>query len=104
MKKYFIITYGCQANMADSERIAAKLEKDGYKQAQKIDDADLIVINSCSVRQSAVNRVYGKLRNLSANLSALGGKKIILAGCLLEHDKKKLQDKVNDIWHPDEYF
>lgn len=96
-KKYFIITYGCQANVADSERIMAKLEKDGYKQASKIDDANLIVINSCSVRQSAVNRIYGKLRNLK-------GKKIILAGCLLEHDKKKLRNKVDNIWHPDEYF
>ena len=96
-KKYFIITYGCQANVADSERISAKLEKEGYKKTSKINDANWVVINSCSVRQSAVNRVYGKLRNLK-------GKKIILAGCLLEHDKRKFKDKVEKIWHPDEYF
>jgi len=96
-KKYHIITYGCQANMADSERIARKLEQKGYKKIDKIENADLIVINACSVRQSAINRVYSKLNKLK-------NKKIILAGCLLASDKRKLKDKISEIWHPDEYF
>ena len=61
--KYFIITYGCQMNRSDSERIASVLENIGYKKASKIDEADLIVTNMCSVRQSAVDRVYGKIQN-----------------------------------------
>ena len=96
-KKYHIITYGCQANVADSERIASRLEKQGYKKTDKTERADLIVINACSVRQSAINRVYGKLNKLN-------GKKIILAGCVLEADKKKMKDKVWKFWNPSEYF
>ncbi|MBU2218969.1 MiaB/RimO family radical SAM methylthiotransferase [Patescibacteria group bacterium] len=96
-KKYHIITYGCQANVADSERIASKLNALGYRIAKDEKDADLIVLNACSVRQSAMNRVYAKINKYK-------NKKIILAGCLLESDKKKLKNKVSDIWHPDEYF
>lgn len=96
-KTYHIITYGCQANVADSERIAAKLESLGYRIAKDEKDADLLVLNACSVRQSAMNRLYAKVNKYD-------GKKIILAGCLLESDKKKLRDKVSEIWHPDEYF
>lgn len=85
--------------MADSERIARKLEMSGYKKAAKPENANLVVINACSVRQSATNRVYGKIRNLK-------NKKIIIAGCVLKEDKKKLLAKNKDIefWHPDEYF
>lgn len=99
MKTYHIITFGCQANLADTERIARKLEISGYKATAKPESADLIVINTCSVRQSAINRVYGKIRNLK-------NKKIILAGCILREDKKKLLAKYPNLefWHPDEYF
>jgi tRNA-2-methylthio-N6-dimethylallyladenosine synthase len=97
MKKYHIITFGCQANVADSERITSKLNALGYRIAKDEKDADLIVLNACSVRQPAVNRLYAKV-NKYKNI------KIILAGCLLEKDKKKLKDKVSEIWHPDEYF
>ncbi len=103
--RYFILTYGCQANYADSERIAKKLENAGHKKTDKIEKADLIVLNACSVRQSAMHRVYSKINKYSAQgRSASGGKKIILAGCVLPADRKKLKNKVAEIWHPDEYF
>ncbi|MCF7835941.1 MAG: tRNA (adenosine(37)-N6)-dimethylallyltransferase MiaA [Candidatus Marinimicrobia bacterium] len=95
--KYFIKTFGCEANKADSERIAWKLESEGHKKAKSEKEAKLIVINACSVRQSAIDRVYGKIKNLSS-------KKIILAGCVLDRDIKKFSEKVDEIWHPDEYF
>jgi len=102
--KYSIITYGCQANKADSERIAGRLENAGYKKSASENGADLIVINACSVRQSAMDRVYGKVKNF-ANLKNQKSKiKIIVAGCLLESDKKKLEHQVDEIWHPNEYF
>jgi tRNA-2-methylthio-N6-dimethylallyladenosine synthase len=82
MEKYWIITYGCQMNKSDSERIALVLEKKGYQPAENEVSADLIVINICSVKQSAVNRVYNKLKNLKT-------KKIILTGCILQEDKDK---------------
>ena len=57
IKKYFIKTFGCQANEADSERLAGALEKKGYQLAKKIEEADQVIINTCSVRESAENRV-----------------------------------------------
>ncbi|MBL7155396.1 MAG: MiaB/RimO family radical SAM methylthiotransferase, partial [Candidatus Portnoybacteria bacterium] len=89
--KYYIITYGCQMNKSDSERMAAQLEEKGYQLARQIKRADLVVINVCSVRQSAINRVYSKVKQLS-------NQKIILTGCLLEKDKKRLANQVYQIW------
>jgi len=89
--RYFIVTFGCQMNISDSERIAAILEKIGYKPASKINEADLVVTNMCSVRQSAVNRVYGlaqKLEELKAKNPKL---KTILTGCVLNKNKIKLK-------------
>ncbi len=90
MKKYWIITFGCQMNISDSERIASVLEKAKYKKAPQIEGADLIAVNMCSVRQSAVNRVYGlvpKLKELKTKNRKL---KTILTGCVLSQDRKKL--------------
>ena len=87
--KYFIFTFGCQMNKADSERIAALLEKTGYEPAENEKDADLIVANMCSVRQSAVDRVLGfgklfpELKAKNPNL------KTVLTGCVLIEDFKK---------------
>lgn len=84
MKKYFIVTYGCQMNLADSEEIAQFLEKK-YRPAENIKHADLVVVNMCSVRQSAVDRVFGlkdKLKNKIA----------ILTGCILPKDKRKFEN------------
>jgi len=90
--KYHIITFGCQMNKADSERIAANLEGKKYKKASKIDEADLIVVNMCSVRQSAVDRVYGllpKFKKLKA--------RTVLTGCILKEDRRKLNNRFDEI-------
>ena len=95
--KYHIITFGCQMNKADSEKIAAVLENKGYKAASKINEADLIVVNMCSVRQSAVDRVYGVLEKLKSQKLEV---KTILTGCILKKDKKKfakLFDEIIDV-------
>jgi tRNA-2-methylthio-N6-dimethylallyladenosine synthase len=103
--RYFIATYGCQANYADSERIARRLENQGYARTNQIEEADLVVINACSVRQSAVDRIYAKINKIHDPIHDPAGRvKIILAGCVLPLDKKKLRNKVSEIWHPDEYF
>jgi tRNA-2-methylthio-N6-dimethylallyladenosine synthase len=91
-KKYFIITYGCQMNYSDSERVAGVLENIGYKQTLKIDKADLIVVNMCSIRQSAVDRVYG-LRQKFNKFKISNPKLItILTGCILKKDKRKFSE------------
>jgi len=78
-------------NKSDSERMAAQLEEKGYQLARQTKEADLVVINVCSVRQSAINRVYSKVKQLN-------NQKIILTGCLLEKDKKRLANQVYQIW------
>jgi len=84
--KYFLITFGCQMNESDSEKIVVVLEKTKYQPASKIDEADLIVVNMCSVRQSAVDRVYGVLPKIKKAKS-------LLTGCILKKDRKKLAEK-----------
>ncbi len=95
--KYYIITYGCQMNISDSEKIAYKLEKEGYQLAKNMEQADLVIINVCSVRQSAVDRVYGKVRLLNKLKQKNPKLKIILTGCILESDKKKLENQIDGI-------
>ncbi len=93
MKQYYITTYGCQINQSDSERIISVLENIGYKPVSKTNEADLILINSCSVRQSAVDRVYGQIKNYSKLKKKNPKLKILLTGCILKYDYKKLKDK-----------
>jgi tRNA-2-methylthio-N6-dimethylallyladenosine synthase len=83
MRKYFIKTFGCQANTADSERIAAALQSRGMQAAQGINEADYVVINTCMVRQSAENRVYGLINNLEQLKTENRKSKIILTGCMV---------------------
>ena len=64
MKKYHIWTIGCQMNEADSGRVAAELDALGYAPTDAIDDADVIVLNTCVVRQSAEDRAVGRLWSL----------------------------------------
>ncbi len=100
MKKYHILTYGCQMNRSDSERIAAVLEKAHYKQSPTINRADLIVVNMCSVRQKPVDKIKNQISRLRLRF---GGQakikklKIILTGCVLKQDKEKLATMVDYI-------
>ncbi len=83
-------------NRSDSERIAAVLEKIGYSPTLDKDKADLIVINVCSVRQSAVDRVYGQISNIkNKNLKKIKNQKIVLTGCILPKDKENLKNKTD---------
>jgi len=80
--KYFIKTFGCQQNHADSERIKKYLKDKGMKKAKGYSDADYIVINTCMIRQSAENRVYGLVNNLSKLKIENGKLKIAVTGCM----------------------
>jgi len=92
--KYFVVTFGCQMNESDSQKIASVLEKKNYSPAPEMSSADLIVINMCSVRQSAVNRVYGILKNIKeANPKV----KTILTGCILKKDRRKFEKLFDEI-------
>lgn len=81
--KYYIKTFGCQQNKADSERIASFFEAKGMTPAKSYQEADYVIINTCMVRQSAEDRVYGLVKNLSEIKKRNPKLKIILTGCMV---------------------
>jgi tRNA-2-methylthio-N6-dimethylallyladenosine synthase len=88
-KKFFIETYGCQMNVADSEVVASILQMDGFDPATKINEADLILINTCSVRENAEQRVLARLQYFQ---SWKKKKNLIVGvlGCMAERVKNQL--------------
>ena len=94
-KKYFIKTYGCQMNEHDSENIKALVEKMGYIATDKMCDADLIILNTCSIRENANNKVFGMLGRIK-NLKEKRKDIIVgVCGCMMqeEHICNKIIDK-----------
>ncbi len=91
MAYYHIWTIGCQMNKADSERLADSLEKLGYTATSDIDKADLIVLNSCVVRQSAENRVVARLDSLKPLKKSSPDTVLALAGCMVDSDTTGLK-------------
>lgn len=81
--KYFIQTFGCQQNVADSERLASTLVGRGMEKADSIEEADYIVVNSCMIRETAENRVYGLVNNLAPLKDANPSLKIVVTGCMV---------------------
>ncbi|MDD5094722.1 MAG: tRNA (N6-isopentenyl adenosine(37)-C2)-methylthiotransferase MiaB [Dehalococcoidia bacterium] len=93
MNTFYIWTIGCQMNKADSDSLASKLRQLGYREAQKAEDADIIVLNSCAVRQSAEDKVRNKLTNLKALKRKRPDVTIGLTGCLVDSDIGSLQSR-----------
>ncbi len=82
-RRYFIWTAGCQMNVADSQRVASSLERMGYRSADKPGQADVIVLNTCVVRQSAEDKAHGYLTSLMANKRSNPDLVINLMGCMV---------------------
>jgi tRNA-2-methylthio-N6-dimethylallyladenosine synthase len=96
--KYYIKTFGCQQNISDSERIAGFLEMHKFKLAKDTKSANIVVFNTCGVRQSAEDRVYGQIHNLKQQAAHNQRQvKIILTGCLANRKdvQRRLKDKVD---------
>ncbi len=92
-KTYYIKTFGCQTNKVDSEKISFFLDQVGLKKSQTINKADLVIINSCAVRQSAEDRVIGLAYNLNKKEKQ---PIVIVSGCLLYHKNEYLKEKFVD--------
>ncbi|MBT8250691.1 MAG: tRNA (N6-isopentenyl adenosine(37)-C2)-methylthiotransferase MiaB [Acidimicrobiia bacterium] len=92
-KSYFIRTFGCQMNEHDSERIAGLLEADGMNAVASIDEADLVVLNTCAIRENADNRLYGNLGHLKADKDARPELQIAVGGCLAQKDRTIVRDR-----------
>lgn len=94
--RYYLQTLGCQMNKNDSERVASVVEELGYTPVGKQTDADLIVVNTCSIRQSAEDRVFGQVRNWKKLKEANPNLTIAVTGCLPGRDKTgELRDKLS---------
>ncbi len=86
-RSYEIRTYGCQMNMHDSERLAGLLEEAGYRRAPDGETADVVVFNTCAVRENADNRLYGNLGHLLPVKQSRPGMQIAVGGCLAQKDQ-----------------
>jgi tRNA-2-methylthio-N6-dimethylallyladenosine synthase len=90
-RSFVVHTYGCQMNEHDSERIAGLLEADGLTPAGEQADADVVVVNTCCIREHADNRLYGNLGWLKSWKAGRPGRQIVVAGCLAQKDRDEVQ-------------
>jgi tRNA-2-methylthio-N6-dimethylallyladenosine synthase len=105
-KKVYIETYGCQMNVADSEVVVSILSEAGYEPTEKIKDAGLILINTCSIRDNAEQRIWGRLKAMSHLKKQNNDLKIGIIGCMAERLKEKLietEQLVDLVVGPDAY-
>ena len=96
-KRYLIRTFGCQMNEHDSERIAGLLESEGMERAANVDDADVVVLNTCCIRENADNRLYGNLGQLKALKERRPDLQIAVGGCLAQKDRGLIQERVPEV-------
>ncbi|MDT7708073.1 MAG: tRNA-2-methylthio-N6-dimethylallyladenosine synthase [Pseudonocardiales bacterium] len=89
-RSYTVRTYGCQMNVHDSERMAGLLESAGYTRAASDDAADVVVFNTCAVRENADNRLYGNLSHLAPVKRSRPGMQIAVGGCLAQKDRSEI--------------
>lgn len=92
-RTYEVRTYGCQMNVHDSERITGLLEDAGYAAAPAGDTADVVVFNTCAVRENADNKLYGNLGHLAPIKAANPGMQIAVGGCLAQKDRSTITSK-----------
>ena len=92
-RSYQVRTYGCQMNVHDSERISGLLEDAGYVRASDDGDADLVVFNTCAVRENADNKLYGNLSHLAPVKASRPGMQIAVGGCLAQKDRGTVLEK-----------
>ncbi|RBM23809.1 tRNA (N6-isopentenyl adenosine(37)-C2)-methylthiotransferase MiaB [Prauserella sp. PE36] len=89
-RTYHIRTFGCQMNVHDSERLAGQLESAGYVAAEDGSAADLVVLNTCAVRENADNKLYGHLGHLRPRKKDRPGMQIAVGGCLAQKDRGEI--------------
>jgi len=92
-RTYQVRTFGCQMNVHDSERLAGMLETAGYVEAEESAQADVVVLNTCAVRENADNRLYGTLGHLASAKQSHEGMQIAVCGCLAQKDRDEILRK-----------
>ena len=105
-RKLFIETYGCQMNVGDTEIVVSIMQREGYVYTANIDEADVILINTCSIRDNAEQRIWGRLNDLKRYRRAKSGLVVGIIGCMAERLKEKLVEgpaAVDVVAGPDSY-
>ena len=105
-KKLFVETYGCQMNVGDTEIVISILQQEGYRYTERIEEADVILINTCSVRDNAEQRIWGRLADLRRYRKAKPSLRVGIIGCMAERLKERLtegRDAVEIVAGPDAY-
>ncbi len=105
-KKLFIETYGCQMNVADSEVVASIMQMDGYEPTERIEEADAVFVNTCSVRDNAEQKIYGRLQYFQSLKRKKRTMIIGVLGCMAERVKEELINnyQVDLVAGPDAYM
>jgi tRNA-2-methylthio-N6-dimethylallyladenosine synthase len=105
-KKFYIETYGCQMNVADSEVVTSIMQESGYEPTDDLENADLILVNTCSIRENAEQRVWGRLDVFRQVKQKREHVKVGVIGCMAERLKEKLIEReksVDLVIGPDAY-
>jgi len=92
-RRYIVRTFGCQMNEHDSERIAGLLEADGMVATESVEDADVVVLNTCTIRENADNKLYGTLGHLKSLKDRSPGLQIAVGGCMAQKDQGLIQQR-----------
>jgi tRNA-2-methylthio-N6-dimethylallyladenosine synthase len=93
-RRIYLETYGCQMNVADSELMLGQLSRAGYERTERVAEADVILLNTCAIREHAEQRIYGRLGELSRHKLRRPGVLLGVAGCMAQHLKSRLMEKV----------
>ncbi|HUP74712.1 MAG TPA: tRNA (N6-isopentenyl adenosine(37)-C2)-methylthiotransferase MiaB [Acidimicrobiales bacterium] len=96
-RKYVVRTFGCQMNEHDSERIAGLLEADGYEATTVVEEADVVVLNSCCIRENADNKLYGLLGHLKVEKDRRPELQIAVGGCLAQKDRDVVRQRAGHV-------
>ena len=105
-RKLFIETYGCQMNVGDSEIVVAVMQQEGYTYTDRVEEADVILINTCSIRDNAEQRIWGRLAEMKRLRRANPGLIVGIIGCMAERLREKLTEGpsgVDVVAGPDAY-
>ncbi|HZQ28594.1 MAG TPA: tRNA (N6-isopentenyl adenosine(37)-C2)-methylthiotransferase MiaB [Acidimicrobiales bacterium] len=92
-RKFLIRTFGCQMNEHDSERIAGLLAAEGMEATHDVAEADVVVLNTCTIRENADNKLYGNLGHLKALKDAKPGMQLVVGGCMAQKDRGLIQER-----------
>ncbi|MDX1730208.1 MAG: tRNA (N6-isopentenyl adenosine(37)-C2)-methylthiotransferase MiaB, partial [Aurantimonas coralicida] len=96
-RKVFIKTYGCQMNVYDSQRMGDALARDGYEPTEVIEDADLVLLNTCHIRERAAEKIYselGRIKLLKAEKAERGVEmRVAVAGCVAQAEGQEIIDR-----------